>query len=620
MEGGVLLVNMPFAGANGPQIALGLLKAALRSRGVPCDVAYLNLILAEKMGARPYQWLSGEFTDMAFAGEWVFAHHFFGERLLDADAYLRYLREDVGADGETLDFILSLRRLVPEYLDYCLGLVDWRRYAVIGFTSTFEQNMASLSLAYEVKRRYPDKVIVMGGSNCGHPMGEAILRCFPFVDYVFTGEADESFPEFVTRLARRRPVGDIKGLVYRAGRAVTSTGLPDMVTDMDALPFPDYDDYFEQVEMTSVGREVPLLVQFETARGCWWGAKQHCTFCGLNALTMSFRAKSKERALEEILHLSSRYPVRQLAAVDNIIDMNYFRELLPELKRRDLGLSIFYETKANLTKEQVRLLGESGVTTIQPGIESLSPKLLKLMRKGVSPLQNVQLLKWCRQFGVQPMWNLLYGIPGESAEDYREMLPLLQSLTHLQPPVTSGMIRLDRYSPYFQSPEAFGLVGARPARAYRHIYPFKQTELADLAYYYEFAYADGLNPNEYIGPVQCQLESWQKAAALGARLLSREGPGGELLIEDTRPGAACARVPLEGWQKGLYLYCDRARPLEAIEGWLGRTHPEVSRRDSHDYLWRMVELRLMAHDRAQFLSLAVPAAPEEADGGVTLRS
>src|SRR5262249_3404469 len=143
---------------------------------------------------------------------------------------------------------------------------------------------------------------------------------------------------------------------------------------------------------TSIPRAVPLTLQVETSRGCWWGEKHHCLFCGLNSEYMQFRAKSKDRALAEILQLVHHYGINQVAAVDNIIDMHYFRELLPEIKSRRLGLRLFYETKANLTKDQVRLLSEAGVTMIQPGIESFHSKVLHLMRKGVSPLQCAQLL------------------------------------------------------------------------------------------------------------------------------------------------------------------------------------------------------------------------------------
>jgi ribosomal peptide maturation radical SAM protein 1 len=606
MSGNVLLVNMPFSGADRPQLALGILKAALRTQGISCDVAYLNLILAQRMGAQRYQWFCGELSDMTFAGEWVFARSFFGKMLLDVDGYFDYLRRVVGLKAEVIQYIMKLSEWIPEYLDPCVRLIDWERYSVIGFTSTFEQNMASLSLAYEIKKRYPDKIIVMGGSNCADPMGKALLRCFPFLDYIFSGESDHSFGKFMECINRPESIKDIHGLFYRDGNAVKSTGTADLVTDMDSLPIPDYDDYFAQLETTSIPSQIPLLLQFETARGCWWGAKHHCTFCGLNALSMNFRAKSQGRALEEIVKLTSRYPVKRLAAVDNIMDMKYFRELLPELKRRQLALSIFYEIKANLTKEEVALLREAGVDFIQPGIESFSPKLLKLMRKGVSPLQNIQLLKWCRQFGVEPMWNLLYGIPGESAEDYEKMLPLLVSLSHLRPPFSSGKVRLDRYSPYFQSPEEFGLVDARAAHVYNYIYPFSPAELDDLAYHYEFTFADGLDPERYIGPITRQLQLWREAAAGECGLFSHPAPNGKLLIDDSRPDTLQPRTALDHWQAELYVYCDQERSLDAIEKWFKRLFDKQPVEEVRQCLARLVELRLMAQDGDHYLSLAIP--------------
>ena len=42
------------------------------------------------------------------------------------------------------------------------------------------------------------------------------------------------------------------------------------------------------------------------------------------------------------------------------------------------------------------------------------------MKKGVSGLQNIQLLKWCKEIGVEPLWNFLLGFPGESPDDYRQ--------------------------------------------------------------------------------------------------------------------------------------------------------------------------------------------------------
>ncbi len=84
--------------------------------------------------------------------------------------------------------------------------------------------------------------------------------------------------------------------------------------------------------LATIGRdEIELL--FETSRGCWWGAKAHCTFCGLNGATMTFREMgiaSARRTIEEIVERYSGR-VSRFASVDNIIPESYVSDLLPEL-------------------------------------------------------------------------------------------------------------------------------------------------------------------------------------------------------------------------------------------------------------------------------------------------
>jgi ribosomal peptide maturation radical SAM protein 1 len=619
MSDRVLLLNMPFGGVDKPMISLGLLKAALANRGLACDVIHLNQVFAERVRPDIYQWLGERFNHTAFAGEWVFAHHYFGDLLVDGEGYLRHLREKLYVSQVVIDKLLWVRSLVAPFLDYCIRSVDWSRYSIIGFTSTFHQNLASLALAHAIKERYPDKIIVMGGANCEYPMGLALHRCFPFVDYIFSGEADDSFPEFVERTFNHQNVNDIEGLVYRDGGKSIYTGPSKLVTDLDALPLPDFDDYFNQMAGTSIPTYVRTMVQIETSRGCWWGAKHHCTFCGLNDRTLVFRSKSKDRALEEIMYLAGRYPVNQIAAVDNILDWKYFRELLPELKRRKLDLVFFYEAKANLTKEQVKLLSDAGVRSIQPGIESLNGKLLNLMRKGITPLQNVQTLKWCKQFNIRAAWNLIYGFPGENAKDYEEMLPLIKSLTHLGPPEGYGPIRLDRYSPYFDNPESFGLINARPVEEYKYLYPFPESELFNIAYFYQYEHADGLNTASYIGPTQRELDAWREAHKRGVKLQSRSTAEGVTVIEDTRPHAVQRRTTLKGWRKELYDFCDQIHSVQSIEKWLKTNEPQIALSEVLGFLERMVELKLMARDQEQYLSLAIPA-PLVEDKHTFLRS
>jgi len=69
--------------------------------------------------------------------------------------------------------------------------------------------------------------------------------------------------------------------------------------------------------------------------------------------------------------------------VDPILDMRYFETLLPRMAQEPVA-ELFYETKANLTRAQVRQLAEAGIRWIKPGIESFSDRSLALMRKGTT--------------------------------------------------------------------------------------------------------------------------------------------------------------------------------------------------------------------------------------------
>ena len=85
----------------------------------------------------------------------------------------------------------------------------------------------------------------------------------------------------------------IGGIVLRKNGVSISTGEPERIREMDTLPFPDYSDYFHDLERSSSAINIFPTLLFETSRGCWWGAKSHCTFCGLNGGSMTFRSKTR---------------------------------------------------------------------------------------------------------------------------------------------------------------------------------------------------------------------------------------------------------------------------------------------------------------------------------------
>src|SRR5437764_10242833 len=123
-----------------------------------------------------------------------------------------------------------------------------------------------------------------------------------------------------------------------------------MIREMDQLPVPDFSDYFNNLENSAAGREIMPMLLFETSRGCWWGAKHHCTFCGLNGQSMAFRSKSAARALAELEYLLNTWNVEMVEVVDNILDMKYFQDLLPALAAMKPPTRPFSQVKANLPR------------------------------------------------------------------------------------------------------------------------------------------------------------------------------------------------------------------------------------------------------------------------------
>jgi|SRR5271166_303509 len=482
----VVLINMPFFGTDRPSLGLSLLKSQLRREGINAHIYYFNILFSRIVGILNYRRIESAPTTLLL-GEWIFAESLWGPNRGRDDEYIALLRDGIESlksrwpgttsPDDLVRIALECRRKAETFLEHCALEIPWESVGVVGFSSTFQQQIASLALAMRVKSRYPEVHCVFGGANCESEMGEALFEAFPFIGAVCVGEGDLVFPRYVERILGGGPFHQLAGMYQRdsgvgpspitgAGGAEDDffLGMPPPA-DIGSLPIPDYDDYFSVMASSEQG-DGPVLIPFETSRGCWWGQRQHCTFCGLNGLTMKFREKPASRALDEILALGRRYsgPDRVFEAVDNILPMSYFESLLPELARLRLGYQFFYETKSNLRPDQVRLLSRAGVTCIQPGIESLSTPVLRRMRKGVTAIQNVQLLRACKQHGVRPHWNYLVGFPGETDQDYEGQENLFRSLSHLDPPFfeLAGQVRFDRFSPYTTHSEELGVSGLSP--------------------------------------------------------------------------------------------------------------------------------------------------------------
>ncbi|WP_433653435.1 RiPP maturation radical SAM C-methyltransferase [Micromonospora zamorensis] len=609
----VALVNMPWARVNAPSIQCGLLQSIARRAGHDCDTHYLNIEFAAFLGGPGYdKFAMMDSLRLHFLGEWLFSYAAFGEVRPTSEYLATY--PEVVADwsewmgGDLEHLVTTQRETLPKWINDCATRSEWGTYDVIGFTSTFLQTTAALALGRAIKAAHPQTALVYGGANFDSDMGLEYAQKLPWLDYVVAGEGDVTFPALLNAIADGRDVR-LPG-VHRYGEPPEPASPTQLgPAELDELPVPAYRDYFDALDRFGRNEVLvpkdPIRLPVEFSRGCWWGAKHHCTFCGLNALNMAFRSKSGRRAVDELATLLREYQVVHVDAVDNILDMQYLTSFCAELAERHWDVNMFFEVKANLTREQIRTMKLAGIMRVQPGIESLSSNVLRLMRKGSGLLINVRLLKWARYYGIRVAWNLLAGFPGETDEDYAEQLRLIPLLYHLEPPTGCQRIWLERFSPYFTD-ESFPMANKRPQESYRHIFP-TYLDHAKIAYFYQYE-PSGTCSDSTIEAMNAAVDIWQERDEQTASLVMQRLPGRVTIID--RRTAEPRRLVLTGWRAGAYDACgDTARTPGKVRERLAADGFEVDTDRVARFLDGCCRTGIMISDEGKYLGLALPENP-----------
>jgi ribosomal peptide maturation radical SAM protein 1 len=612
----VAVVVMPFAALTRPSLAAGLLQANLERAGIPCESVYLNLVMGDVVGPAAYRRFSSEAPTTALAGEWVFSQMLFGDRCSTWHSY----RDEVldhpvwGTSSERHDEILRLLELAPMFLERAFAARDWGAYDVVAFTSTFEQTLPSLCLARHIRERHPTVALILGGANFEGCMGRPYLEHFDFIDFICTAEGDTSFVQLCASLAewrggRASTIDVPSGFLFRDNGVNVPSSQPPTPVALECSPMPAYDDFFRGAaeRLASVdGGAFNQWLPVEASRGCWWGEKAHCTFCGLNGDTMRFRAKSAAQVIRETDDLVRRHAVRRLQFADNILGTSFFDDLLPYWAERQDGIERFFEIKSSLTRSELTLMRRAGVTTVQAGVESLSDATLRLMRKGVSAAQNVALLRWCCELGIDALWNIIYAFPCEALADYPTQLAALRDLVHLSPPDAAAPIRMDRFSPNFANWREHGFTRIAPMPAYRHVFPVPDDVLSELAYYFHYDHPQLDEALKAGADVARFVSEWQeRRRRRTSGVLSVAKNGDRLIVEDTRFTRPPTRRVLDDAEAALVMACDApASPRTAIGRASGLAGPGACTLDFDAPLARLLESRVIGQLGDRLVTLA----------------
>ena len=605
----VVLVVAPFHALPRPALGTSTLQAVLAERGIRSRTAYYNFDFAERMDADSYQFIAEHAPTSWLLGEWVFSPLIGLEEPPTDPAYIEQARHYCGARWNE---VLAAREIAARFVEETAQDLAATGARIVGFSTTFQQNCSSLAIARRLKELAPDIAICFGGANCDGPMGAALLESFAQVDYVFRGEADRSFPDFAERyLEGRLPYSADPDVLGWIGLSPGEATAP--LENLDVLPVPDFSDYFLSLGRSVLQDRIEPAILFESSRGCWWGAKHHCTFCGLNGSTMAFRTKSPKRVLSEIDFLHARWGVRRFEASDNIMNSEHIEAVFGELSTRPgPGYRFFYEIKSNMRSSQLSTIARGGVTWVQPGIESLDDGVLRLMEKGVSGLANVRLLRTCAELGMHAVWNLLFGFPGEKLAAYEKITRWFSLMEHLEPPRGLSWIRLDRFSPYYERSGELGFTQVEPAAAYRSVYNLPVSVLSRLAYFFDGFAPQAIGKDE-IEPLRSALAHWQKAQqdpnGMPMLVLAPAGPIG--IIRDTRSVATEEVVVVdEEEMRVLRAYDDPASIVSTTERLAASG---IARERVEAVTASMIERHFLLVDGAKALNIVCDGARDAID-------
>lgn len=581
----VSLVNMPFGPLDMPALGLSVLQRELKLAGHSVGVHNLNLLYARQIGLKLYDELNtGQYDAI---GEQPFADLLFPSRLND-QAFRQYISRSVSASRYA-----QMSGKAQRFIALCAQLIIASKPDVVGFTLVFYQRAASLALAKEIKSQNPDMRVVFGGAGCESPMGEFMMERFGFVDAVFHGDADESFIGYIDRASEGD--GDysgLRGFTYRSEGEVIKLPRARRVP-MDRVPAPEFGDYLADLRLFGLCGDIAWSAPFEISRGCWWGEKHHCTFCGLNGADMTYRVKNSRQVREQIDEVVEEYAPTRIAFADNIADPSLIKKFLPSLQQHS-DVKFFFEVKANLRRSDLQELATLGSVAIQPGIERLNSQVLLLMRKGVTAWQCIRLLRWCAELEIEVYWNYLLGFPGEDGQLFERELHLIKAVRHLTPPSFCAPVRLDRFSPMFQNPEGFGVRVREPIEAERWLFNNDaKAALGSYSFDYEYVRPED-NASGRWSDLEAAVSDWKTGFRSGT-LLAKEC-GGAVQVLDRRSSTSVYEAELTASAAATFRLLRDGMSVATLSS----RHPELVS-TAHE----LVELGYVVHVDGMYLALPV---------------
>ena len=321
-----------------------------------------------------------------------------------------------------------LRYCQSEYYekDYAAFVDDMAAVALsknpgcVSFYSLWPYFHINLAIAKRIKELSPHTPIAMGGPlTTLYP--QTVLERIPWVDFVCCGEGENTIVPFAQAILAGGQCETVPGLWYRADGKVSCSGIPVPLTELDTLP--QWDKRLVPYAETN-GTPVSFVMPIDVGRGCPF----NCTFCCSNRVwKRKYRLKSPERIVEDIRYHYDTYGIRNFQFSHDAFTVNSrlvsaVCDLIIES-----GMKITWDctTRVNcINEELVQKMMESGMNSIQMGVESGSLRMQQMINKKLDLDHLRRMVSFLRKNKIKVSLFFMYGFPEETEEDLAQTVNL----------------------------------------------------------------------------------------------------------------------------------------------------------------------------------------------------
>ena len=309
---------------------------------------------------------------------------------------------------------------IPDVLDR----IQEFKPGLIGITATTTFFHTATKMSDALKERFPDIPVAVGGHHVTALEAEAFHSSF---DYVFIGEAELSWTDFIRKLSTGKDPTTTRGILYKKDGKIVSTGPADRLEDVDSLPYPSR--HLLKPNLYNIGT-LQGRKQF-TSIYTIWGCPFRCIFCCTGAfIGKKMRKRSPESVIEEIKHVIKTEGTRHFLFLDDTLTMDrkHILDIANLIIKEKLNITFEGSTRANLVDENIiKTLKEAGLTRLSFGLEAVDENVRKIMRKEVPLEAYIKSNEISNRYGIETLNSCMIGLPGESRDALERTLDFLDN-------------------------------------------------------------------------------------------------------------------------------------------------------------------------------------------------